>query len=860
MNRLSRLFERIFGVVMWSPPVWLVPAGRWVRGHRLLTFLVVVAGVGTAGGGAWLYQWYKHRPPPHYATVQVGNIPVTPLWKGQLVPPRIGVHFGESAAPLRMIGKRVAAGVTLTPATGGYWRWDSDRDLVFVPAQDWPADTQYHISLDRKAISRHVLLARYGFDIKSAEFRGAIRKYEFYQDPKDPTMKKVVCTLEFTHSVTAGDVERNLSLTMLGGSQVFPKGAPTFSVDMGIHDRIVYIHTARLDLPEQEDFMKIVLGKGLQTTQGGAGIKEELAQTTRIPNKVSFFKVDRAEGTIVKTPDGEPEQFIILTTTAETAPEDVAKGLEIYLLPHRARKVADGDAEDTDSRDNHDGDAEDNEEEQPGNGAREWDSPSEVDQKTLNAAKPVSFTLMPSRTETAKQITFKIHVPQTGCLYVRLKKGTKAVGDFELSNDYNALVPVPAPPVEISIQGKGGVLALSGERKISIVSRGVEQIEYTISRVPADEINHLVSQTEGNFDTPDFLNGSFDENDIARISREKETIIAPDRFKPNYSTFDFGTHLGPATDGGSALQGLFFLEVRALDPKTRKYIADVDEKRFILVTDLGILVKQNADDSRDVFVQALAARAPMAAATVQILARNGVADATGTTGTDGRVSFAPVGKVTREREPIAIVVRNGNDVAFIPYDRDDRKVDFSRFDIGGDNITSGAELTAFVFTERGVYRPGDTIHIGYAIKQKDWQGNLAGLPVETEIVDARNSTAQVRRVSVPAGGFGEFTYQTRYESPTGDYGINIYLVKDGKRGDLIGSDTVLVKEFLPDRMKINVHLSKEISKGWITPDDVSAKVTLTNLYGTPASKRRITGKVNLSPAGFYFDEYPDYTF
>jgi len=110
--------------------------------------------------------------------------------------------------------------------------------------------------------------------------------------------------------------------------------------------------------------------------------------------------------------------------------------------------------------------------------------PSEVDPDVLAVATRVPFTLSPSGTETARVHTLKINLPTTGSLYVRVKRGTKAVGDFELSDDYNAIVQVPIPPVELSIQAKGGLLALSGERKISIVSRGVEVIEYTISRVP----------------------------------------------------------------------------------------------------------------------------------------------------------------------------------------------------------------------------------------------------------------------------------------------------------------------------------------------------------------------------------------
>jgi uncharacterized protein YfaS (alpha-2-macroglobulin family) len=858
MSKLWRFIERAFGVVAWTPPAWVPRAKGWVGAHRALTALWLAGAVLFTGGGGWLYHWYRHLPPPRTVAVSVDDIPVTPLEK-ILHPPLLSIQFSESAAPLERIGRRVATGVSLSPATDGYWRWDSDRALVFHPARDWPADTRYHISLERKVVASHVLLSRYSFQVRTPAFAANLKKFEFYQDPVDATMKKVVATIEFTHSVAAGEIEKNLAMAMLGDSQVFPKAGPRFTVELGLHNRIAYIHTPRLDLPEQEDFMKMALGKGLQTTQGGANLANELSKTVPIPTKYAFFKIDDSDSTVVRNKDGDPEQFVVINTSADVIPADLAAGVEIYRLPHPEKKAKDasddsGNTQDAEQQDDADSEA------TPEQAKPEWDSASDVDADVLAKAAKVPFTVMPAASETVKVLTLKISVPTPGCLYVRVRKGTKAVGDFELSDDYNNVIAVPIPRPEIAIEGKGGLLALSGEKKLSIVSRGVEEIEYTISRVPAEEINHLVSQTEGNFENPDFRCDCFNEADIARIVREKQTIVAPDRFKPNYSTFDFSGHLGAATDGGPELQGLFFLEVKAVDPRTKKYLNGVGERRFILVTDLGILVKENADESRDVFVQALAARAPKAGASVQILSRNGVPAMTGTTGTDGRVNFAAIGKVPREMTPVAIVVRVGQDVSFIPYDRDDRQVDFSRFDTGGDNILTGRDLNAFVFTERGVYRPGDVMHIGYSVKQADWSGDLTGLPVEMEILDARNAKAEVRRLNVPAGGFGEFTFQTTYSSPTGDYSINLYLVKDGKRGDLIGSTSAVVKEFLPDRMKIETHFSKDIAKGWITPDSITAQVTLRNLYGTPASNRRITGKLELNPAGFYFDGYSDYTF
>ena len=106
-----------------------------------------------------------------------------------------------------------------------------------------------------------------------------------------------------------------------------------------------------------------------------------------------------------------------------------------------------------------------------------------------------------------------------------------------------------------------------------------------------------------------------------------------------------------------------------------------------------------------------------------------------------------------------------------------------------------------MFTERGVYRPGDEIHIGIIVKQRNWGSQLKGLPIETEVLDARGHAVQSKKINLPDAAFAEFSYQTANESPTGVYAFNVYLTRNSKRTSLLGSATANVKEFLPDRLR-----------------------------------------------------------
>ncbi|HXA09509.1 MAG TPA: alpha-2-macroglobulin, partial [Chthoniobacterales bacterium] len=657
------------------------------------------------------------------------------------------------------------------------------------------------------------------------------------------------------------DLEKHIALSMIGGSNVFAdKPAPFFAVTYGLHDRLAYVRSVPLALPEHEDFMKIVVSKGVATTQGGAQTASDVDDKVRVPDAFSFFKIDESNARVVRNADGDPEQVLIVSTSAAAKSDEIRKALHVYLLPKKpsTKEEEAATADESPSENDSENSDEDSSEATATETPSGWQSPREVNDEVLKNAKPVALSVIPSEHEQTQTHAFKFSVEEEGSLYIRIDKGVKAVGGFPLPETYDAIVAVPTLPREIQIQGNGGVLALHGERKLSIKSRGIGEIEYEIARVAANQINHLVTQTNGSFENPEFF-GEFDEENISRIAVERQAINLENRFRPNYSAFDFSSHLQLPTDGGSE-RGLFFVRAREWDPVKKRAVRDVSDRRFILVTDIGLLVKKNADGSSDVFVLSIKAGTPLAGVAVQILGKNGVPLVSGTSSPDGRVNFPSLGKPAHEKRPVAFVARLGDDVSFMPYARSDRALDFSRFDTDGVENVSGDQLEAFVFTERGVYRPGDEVHIGCIVKQRSWQGQLEGMPVDVEIFDARDLRAQVRQLRLPAMGFAELNFQTANESPTGAYRIEVYLLRNGKKDALLGSGDFHVEEFLPDRMKIESRLSQEAPRGWIDPKDVQAFVTLRNLYGTPASNRRIASQLELAPRNFSFDEFKGYTF
>ena len=343
---LKRFLSFLFGDFTWTSPPWLAHSGGAVRRHRARSFILLLTLLLLVFGGWYGWRCYEHRPKPLRITAIAEPIPVTKLEK-KLKPAPLLVRFSGSVARLEQINKVVTSGVHLDPATEGEWKWTTDSQLTFRPKHDWPAEQKYRVTFEKDFFPKRILLERDEVTLTTPAFSDVVQKIEFYQNPKDPAIRQVVATLSFTHSVNRTDLEKHIALSMIGGSDVFAgKSAPLFNVTYGLHDRLVYVRSVPLALPEHEDFMKLVVSEGVMTTQGGAKTASTVDDKVRVPDAFSFFKIAETRGSVVRTADGDPEQVLIVSTSAAAKSDEIAKALHVYLLP---KKVAAKTAEESDS-------------------------------------------------------------------------------------------------------------------------------------------------------------------------------------------------------------------------------------------------------------------------------------------------------------------------------------------------------------------------------------------------------------------------------------------------------------------------------------------------------------------------------
>ncbi|MDR3568548.1 MAG: alpha-2-macroglobulin [Syntrophobacteraceae bacterium] len=839
------VFRALLGSFSWDPPAWLrylggslQPIGRRAKGNRpaaALLSLVLLILVGGVGGGAY---WYKHRPKPVETRFKVIAPALTTREDSKTKVSPCVIQFFSSAAPLAMIGKPVVHGIEIFPQIEGAWRWTSDRELRFMPKADWPVGQQFRVTMAKKGlVAQHIRLSGYAFKFNTAGFSANISEAQFYQDPVNPDIKKVEATVTFSHPVEPSQFEKRVRLLMaVGKGKVATEPAKygfTITYDkLKLHG---YIHSAPVGIPEKASAMRVIVAPGVRAAAGGPPTGAGVEKLVNIPGLYSNLRITSAILTLVKNERSEPEQVMIVTTSVPTLRKEIKKSVSAFVLPEF------GPPSEKSAR------------KKP----FDWTGPEvRIDSETLKGSQPLKLAQLPNEKEFGTVFSFKLNADVGRFVSIHVAKGMKSFGGYILASNCETTVKVPPYPSELKILAEGSLLSLSGEKKISILSRDNPAVLFEVGRVLPDQMQQLVSQNSGSFSKPG-LDSCIGPDDISERFTEVRRLPDPGPGKARYEAFDFSKYLG---NGGEARRGCFLFTAQGYDPVKQSARGQRDS-RFILVTDLGLLVKDNVDGTHDLFVQSIHDGGPVADAIVKVVGKNGLAVLSDTTGADGHVHFPGLSDFQREKTPVMYLVEKSGDMSFLPVSREDRRLNMSRFDVGGvANALEPDRLNAYLFSDRGVYRPGDEFRIGMIVKSGDWKGDLAGIPLEAAITDARGLVVARKKLKLTAAGFEEMRYATQDSSPTGTYTVNLYVVKDSEPKGLLGSTTVQVQEFLPDRMKIAVHLSAESPDGWVSPDKLKGLVTLRNLFGTPATGRMVSATLNLDPASPRFKKFKDFHF
>lgn len=261
----------------------------------------------------------------------------------------------------------------------------------------------------------------------------------------------------------------------------------------------------------------------------------------------------------------------------------------------------------------------------------------------------------------------------------------------------------------------------------------------------------------------------------------------------------------------------------------------------VFASNLGMIVKRNSLNKLWIAVSNILDTNPVGKAQVTVYNFQLQPIGKGETNGEGFVEISSKGT------PFIVVAEAEKQKAYVRVvDGEEQSV--SRFDVGGKEIQKG--LKGFIYGERGVWRPGDTLHISFILEDRE-KRIPDKHPVALEIYNPKGQF-YIKMISTQGmNGFYTFDVPTQAGDPTGLW--NAYI----KVGGTTFHKGLRIETIKPNRLKINLTLPKILQS---TDKNVTVPLASAWLTGATASKLKAKVEMSLSKVNTQFKNYGQYIF
>ncbi len=415
---------------------------------------------------------------------------------------------------------------------------------------------------------------------------------------------------------------------------------------------------------------------------------------------------------------------------------------------------------------------------------------------------------------------------QHGLRYkVRLRAGLPAQIEDDLKKNVELSVYVKDRSPSVRLAGNKYVLPRNGQTGIPVTSTNTTKVHIEIYRFSDRALNRAV---QGNF-----LKQLAGYNVDELKERTGEEIWS--------GTLDVTQKLN------KDVITAFPVQKAIPDLKSGVYVMVADAKKkeeswkekatqWFIISDLG-LTGLSADDGVHAFVRSLYSADMLAGVTIKLIAKNNEVLDTQTTDGGGFVSFSKsISNGEGGMSPALLVAQTQKgDYAFL----DLTKPAFDLSDRGVQGRAMPGPVDVQMFAERGIYKPGETVHITGLARNKEATA-LKGLPLTFKFI--RPDGREYKRSLVKDQGLGgrSFSLTLPASAKTGTWRALAYTnVKEAE----VGETTFLVEDFVPERMDLLLETKNERLS---LQDPLKIDIDGKYLYGAPAKDHALEGEMVIS--------------
>jgi uncharacterized protein YfaS (alpha-2-macroglobulin family) len=420
---------------------------------------------------------------------------------------------------------------------------------------------------------------------------------------------------------------------------------------------------------------------------------------------------------------------------------------------------------------------------------------------------------------------------------IALRQGLpSSVGESLLrSADYSVYVRDRSPQVHFT--GKNYILPRIGQEGIPVVSVNTRKIGIDIIRIGDRSLLPTVRSNDFLGQLSSYRIKEFIENDGTKIW--SGTLAVAGELNQDVTT------AFPVIDAlGKLGAGVYLMVAKPADEQAAADSNDeegggITATQWFVVSDLG-LTSFNGADGVHAFVRSLASAKPLEGVSLRLVARNNEVLATRTSDKDGYVQFdAGLARGKGGQAPGVLVAEDGKgDYGFLDLEQ----TAFDLTDRGVKGRPAVEALDAFVYTERGVYRSGESVFVSALLRDEKGLAK-SGLPLT--LVVKRPDGVEYKRVQLDdqAGGGRVYVLPLLSGVATGTWHIEAFV---DPKASAIGTASFLVEDYVPERLEFTIKPAQsEVRLG----EDATIAVETRYLYGAPGANLEISGEIQVKAAG-----------
>jgi uncharacterized protein YfaS (alpha-2-macroglobulin family) len=378
-----------------------------------------------------------------------------------------------------------------------------------------------------------------------------------------------------------------------------------------------------------------------------------------------------------------------------------------------------------------------------------------------------------------------------------------------------------------------------GSKNIGVNIVNIPKVNISVSKIYENNILTFLKSSRRSYyyDDEEGYSYSADASLYSELLSSKKIETADLPLKQGVSVLNL-----PLPDQTSR-RGIYFVSVESEDDYYRKV------QKIVSISDIGLISKlsQNQEDLL-VFANSIMNTTPMPGLEIKLISSNNQEICKGITNSNGLAVFKNLKKDFPNFTVAMVTASTKDDFNYLLFE--DSEIETSKFDLAGKDFNE-ANLDAYIYGDREIYRPGETLNFNTVIRTNNWE-TPSEIPIKIQIKQPNGK--EINSIMTKTNAFGAINHTLKLDRSalTGFYNIDVFTGNN----ILIGSKIISVEDFMPDRIKVTLDGPDKVDIN----QKANMKLQANNLFGPPASDNKYELDFSIKRKIFQPKGYESFTF